>query len=224
MFMMIGNVLDAAALGRVRGNAEELEWRDGALTAGVTAKQVKHNEQADLSSVPGKAVVQEVTGAIKANAVFTAAARPAKLSPILLSRTGPGGGYGAHVDNAIMGSEGRKLRTDLSFTLFLSDPESYEGGELVLDLPGGAQSLKPAAGDLILYPSTLIHAVETVTSGERLVAVGWVQSQLRSAAQRQTLFDLEQVRATLRAKQGMGSEALMLDKVISNLLRQWGEL
>ena len=123
-----------------------------------------------------------------------------------------------------MGRGEAGLRTDLSFTLFLSAPEAYEGGALTLDLPGGRQSLKPAAGDMVLYPSSQIHEVETVTKGERLVAVGWIQSQIRSAQQRQIIFDLEQVRATLRAKPGKGDEMLLLDKAISNLLREWADL
>lgn len=224
MFLTIGNVLDAATLEQMPEIAARLDWRDGARTAGAIAKRVKRNEQADLSTGAGKALAGRLMGAISGHSVLRAAARPARFSPLLLSRTGPGGGYGAHVDNALMGTGQSALRTDLSFTLFLSAPEDYEGGALWLDLPGGAQSLKPAAGDMVLYPSTLIHEVETVTSGARLVAVGWIQSEIRSAEQRQILFDLEQVRATLRSRPEAGPELLMLDKAFSNLLRQWVNL
>lgn len=221
MFLVIGNVLSASALAGYKAAIETLEWRDGAHTAGASAKRVKKNLQADLSSEVGKSLTSDVMSALRSNQVLMAAARPAKFSPLLLSKTQSGGGYGEHVDNAVMGAEGRKIRTDLSFTLFLSDPEHYEGGALSLDLPGGIQKLKPAAGDLVLYPSTLIHEVEPVESGERLAVVGWVQSDIRSAEQRQILFDLEQVRATLRGRASQGPELLMLDKAISNLLRQW---
>lgn len=221
MFLVIGNVLSASALGGCKAAIETLEWRDGAQTAGASAKKVKKNLQADLSSEAGKSLVSDVMSALRSNQVLMAAARPAEFSPLLLSKTQAGGGYGEHVDNAVMGAERRKIRTDLSFTLFLSDPEHYEGGALSLDLPGGIQKLKPAAGDLVLYPSTLIHEVEPVESGERLAAVGWIQSDIRSAEQRQILFDLEQVRATLRGRASQGPELLMLDKAISNLLRQW---
>lgn len=224
MFLTIGNVLEASAVASLRTRAAKLAWRDGARTAGKVAKTVKKNEQADLSTAAGKAVVDEIMKAVGANAVVKAAAQPARFSPLLLSRTGIGGGYGAHVDNAVMGRDDTRLRTDLSFTVFLSAPEDYEGGALTLDLPGGTQSLKPAAGDMVLYPSSLIHEVETVTKGERLVAVGWIQSQIRSAQQRQIIFDLEQVRATLRAKPSKGDEMLLLDKAISNLLREWTNL
>lgn len=224
MFLTIGNVLHADKLEIVRNVATKLKWRDGADTAGPTARKVKRNQQADLSDPQGKALHDQLMAAINANTVLQAAARPAKFSRLLLSRTSKDGGYGAHVDNAIMGAGDHKLRTDLSFTLFLSDPEAYEGGALMLDLPGGQQSLKPQAGELVLYPSTLIHAVEPVSAGERLVAVGWIQSQIRHAEQRQILFDLEQVRSTLRAKDGTSPEALMLDKAMSNLLRQWTDI
>jgi len=224
MFLTIGNVLEASAVASLRTRAAKLAWRDGSRTAGTGAKTVKKNEQADLSTEAGQSVAGDIMKAVGANAVVKAAAQPARFSPLLLSRTGIGGGYGAHVDNAVMGRGDARLRTDLSFTVFLSGPEDYEGGALTLDLPGGTQSLKPAAGDMVLYPSSQIHEVETVTKGERLVAVGWIQSQIRSAQQRQILFDLEQVRATLRAKPSKGDEMLLLDKAISNLLREWASL
>lgn len=224
MFLTIGGMLDAASLAHIRETASKLDWRDGAATAGATAKRVKRNVQADLSSAAGQNVIQDVMSALAGNTVFMAAARPAKYSPLMLSKTGTGGGYGTHADNAVMGQGVGRLRTDLSFTLFLSDPETYDGGALMLDLAAGTQALKPAAGDLVLYPSTLLHAVEPVTSGERLAIVGWVQSQLRNADQRRTLFDLERVRAGLRANPNLEKETLLLDKVVSNLLRQWVEL
>jgi len=224
MFFTLGNVLDKAALDEARAHIAGLSWRDGAVTAGASAKQVKRNEQADLSTAGGKALAANLLKQIKAHPIVQAYARPARVSPLLLSRTGVHGGYGAHVDNAIMGRGQNRLRTDLSFTLFLSDPESYEGGELALDLTSGVQTVKLNAGDMVIYPSGFIHEVTPVTKGERLVAVGWIQSQIRSAANRQTLFDLEQVRTTLRGKSAGSPELLTLDKVISNLLREWVEL
>lgn len=224
MFLSIGNVLSDDALAKARELAAALVWRDGAITAGHSAREVKRNRQADLSSAKGRACAAYVLEHIKANAILHAAARPAKFSPLLLSKTVIGGGYGAHVDNAIMGAGQNRLRTDLSFTVFLSDPADYEGGALALELPGGTQTVKLKAGDMVIYPTTLIHEVEPVTGGERLVAVGWMQSQIRSAAQRQILFDLEQIRTTLRVKSPASQELLMLDKVISNLLREWAEL
>lgn len=224
MFLIIGGVLDEAALAKAQRLALGLAWRDGAITAGASAKAVKRNQQGDLSSGDGQTLAADLSGHIGRHPVVQASAIPARYSPLLLSKTGIGGGYGAHVDNAIMGRDGAQLRTDLSFTLFLNDPSDYEGGALALDLPSGTQTIKLKAGDMVLYPSTVIHEVEPVTSGERLVAVGWIQSQIRNGAQRQILFDLEQVRTTLRAKAAGTPELLMLDKAISNLLRQWVEL
>jgi len=223
MFLTLGNVLDGAALEKAHARIAGLNWRDGAVTAGTTAKQVKRNEQADLSSGEGKALAADLLEHIMAHPVVKAYARPAKVSPLLISRTGANGGYGAHVDNAIMGRGQNRLRTDLSFTLFLSDPETYKGGELSLDLSSGVQTVKLNAGDMVIYPSGFIHEVTPVTKGERLVAVGWMQSQIRNVANRQTLFDLEQVRTTLRTKSPGSPELLTLDKVISNLLREWAE-
>lgn len=222
MYFTIVNVLDDKAVARLRDSALALEWRDGAATAGPVAKRVKRNLQAVSTTKAGEAIRAELMAAIKSNRVFMAAARPAKISPLMLSQTRDGGGYGAHVDNALMGEGNARLRTDLSFTLFLSEPDSYDGGALMMDLPSGMQSVKPAAGDLVLYPSTLIHQVEAVTRGERLAAVGWVQSEVRGDAERQVLFDLEQVRVAQRAKTPEAApERLLLDKAIANILRMW---
>ena len=129
-----------------------------------------------------------------------------------------------HIDNALMARGGEKLRTDISFTLFLSEPDSYEGGELVIEHPGFSQALKPAAGDLVLYPSTSLHEVRPVTSGQRLVCVGWAESRVRDAAQREILFDLENISASLRASDTADAMTrLTLSKSISNLLRLWAE-
>lgn len=222
MFFVIANVLNTDELEDARVKASALEWRDGAATAGPVAKRVKRNLQANTGTATGKALTGKLKQAVLASQVFQAAARPAKLSPLLISRTSGGGGYGAHVDNAIMGEGGGRMRTDLSFTLFLSSPDDYEGGALAMDMPGGVQRIKPAAGDLVLYPSTLIHEVEPVTEGERLAAVGWVQSDVREQERRQILFDLEQVRMAQRASTAAEApERLVLDKAISNLLRLW---
>jgi PKHD-type hydroxylase len=142
----------------------------------------------------------------------------------MISRTGPGGGYGRHIDNAFMGTGERRLRTDLSFTLFLSDPATYEGGELDVETPAGQHLAKPAAGDLVLYPSTTLHEVRPVTSGERIVCVGWIESSIRDAAAREILFDLENLRATLATQHAPQSpEMLTLSKTVANLLRLWGD-
>jgi PKHD-type hydroxylase len=141
---------------------------------------------------------------------------------LLVSRTQAGGGYGLHVDNPFMGEGSARLRTDLSFTLFLSDPGNYEGGELEIETAGFTQSLKLPAGDLVLYPSTSLHRVADVRSGTRLVCVGWIESLVPDAGERELLFDLENLKATLAQSHAPQSpEMLTLSKTISNLLRKF---
>jgi PKHD-type hydroxylase len=140
----------------------------------------------------------------------------------LISKTGVDGRYGAHVDNALMGKGAQRLRTDLSFTMFLTPPGEYEGGELVIHAAGMTQEMKGEAGYLVLYPSGSIHEVKPVTRGERIVCVGWIESLVADAGQREMLFDLENLRAALRQKlPAQSAELLTLDKTIANLLRMW---
>ena len=221
MFLTIGNVLSASDLAELHGEIQRLNWHDGKTTAGSRARSVKRNEQADLSSSAGQKLLEKVSKALREQPVFQAAARPRKYSKFLLSRTGEDGGYGRHIDNAIMGKSAKRLRSDLSFTLFLSDPAEYGGGELELEFPAGTQSIKLASGDMVLYPSTLIHEVKPVTSGERIVIVGWIESAVRDPSKREVLFDLDRVRLALSEEQLDMEARLVLDKVYSNLLRLW---
>lgn len=220
MFLTIANVLSETDLELIHERLDKLDWRDGSRTAGGRARSVKKNEQADLRSKAGEGLHEFLKEAIERSAVFQAAARPKKLSRLLISRTQDSGGYGAHVDNALMNG----MRTDLSFTLFLTPPGDYSGGELVIDLPGGAQSAKPVAGDMVLYPSGAIHEVRPVTHGTRHAVIGWVESHVRSAAEREILLDLDNARAALgRSLDKAAPELLTLDKIASNLLRLWAE-
>ncbi len=224
MLITISQVLSSDEIAGLREQALGLRWRDGAETAGGAARRVKRNEQADLSSRAGAKIRDLLTERISGHPVLLAAARPKRLSRPLLSRTGEGGGYGLHVDNALMGQGDNTIRSDLSYTLFLSGPEDYEGGELVIEHPGATQALKPPAGDLVLYPSTSLHRVNQVRGGVRLAAVGWIQSRIRDGAQRELLFDLENLRAELaRAHAADSAEMLTLSKTLSNLMRMWAE-
>ncbi len=224
MLITIPDILDAAALTEVRDLLAKTGWADGRKTAGAEAAKVKRNEQADLSSRTGTALHKRLKDAITKNAVFQAAAQPARISRLLVSRSGEGQGYGTHVDNALMGTGATRIRTDLSFTLFLSDPKDYEGGELTIDWAGMVHSMKLEAGSLLVYPSTSLHRVETVTSGQRVVCVGWVQSQVRTSEQRDILFDLANLKASMRGSLPEGApEHLALSKVIANLRRLWAE-
>ncbi|MCI4644715.1 MAG: Fe2+-dependent dioxygenase [Hyphomonadaceae bacterium] len=223
MSLLIAEVLDAEELREARELTATLAWRDGAKTAGATARAVKRNLQADLSSRTGAKLRDMLDEAIASHPVLRAAAQPKRFSNLLVSKTEAGGGYGLHVDNAFMGRGEARLRTDLSFTLFLSAPETYSGGELMVELAGMQQSFKPAAGDLVLYPSTSLHQVMPVTEGVRLVCVGWIESAVPDAAARDILFDLENLRASLAMRhEAQSPEMLTLAKAISNLLRRFG--
>ncbi len=222
MILSISDIADKPLQQRIESMLEKLSWRDGRVTAGAVAKKVKHNLQADLSSAAGRKLSGELMSAISTNAVLQAAARPRRFSNLIISKTGEGSYYGPHVDNAIMKKKDEQLRTDLSFTLFLTPADSYEGGELVIHAAGVTQSLKGDMGELILYPSSSIHEVTPVTSGERTVCVGWIESLIADPAQRELLFDLENLRVSLRATMSTQSaELVTLDKVIANLIRQW---
>jgi len=224
MLLTIADVLGPKALTEIRATLDRLEWRDGGATAGNRARQTKRNEQANLKTGKGIKLHDSLMATISGHTLVKAAARPKRFSRLLVSKTVTDGGYGFHTDNAIMGTGASRMRSDLSFTLFLSAPEDYEGGELTIDLPGAVQTLKPAAGDLVLYPSTSIHQVAPVTSGMRLACVGWIESMVRDAAQRELLLDLDNLRAELRGKlSAQSAELLTLDKSISNLLRMWAE-
>lgn len=166
---------------------------DGRTTAGRSAKKVKSNLQAQPAAVETKGAVAMVEKALLAHPVFKAAAQPEQFARILFSRYEPGMHYGAHVDDPVIAG----VRTDLSFTLFISEPDTYQGGELVLQKHDGDESIKLGAGSLVLYPSTTVHHVTEVTEGYRLAAVGWVQSRVRSAEQREILFDLHNTLANL---------------------------
>ena len=220
MLLIAGAVLDAAALDWVREQAEALDWRPGHETAGPAARAVKRNAQADLSAPQGQALEAFVRSRILSHPTVALAARPRRLSRLLLSRTEVDGGYGAHVDNALMGGEGARLRSDLSFTLFLTPPDDYEGGALRLRSPLQDADFRLAAGDLLLYPSGAIHEVTTVTRGRRLAVVGWIESEVREPAAREILWDLEQARAGWSGG-GDAEVRLSLDKAIGALLRRW---
>lgn len=221
MNLILKEVLAAEDLVRVRGELEEIAWSPGKRTAGAAARGVKENLQADGSDPRVKALERFVVDALRRHPLFEIAARPARLSRLLFSRYEPGMTYGAHTDDALMGTGDDKLRTDLAFTVFLADRETYEGGELVVDSALGEQAIGLDAGDAILYPAGSIHHVAPVTRGVRLAAVGWVQSHVSDVTQRETLFDLSVTRSRL-AQAGVAREDLLqLDKSISNLLRMW---
>lgn len=224
MIVKIAAFTEEERIAKLTGMLAKLEWRDGRETAGAVARQVKRNLQALATDEAGKAIRAELSPIIADNRVLRAAARPRRISSLIISKTTDGGHYGPHVDNALMGSGATRLRTDISFTLFLSNSADYEGGELVIHTAGLTQVVKGDWGQLVLYPSTSIHEVKPVTRGERIVCVGWIESLIADPAQRELLFDLENLRTSLRARFDPNSpELLTLDKSMSNLVRMWSQ-
>ena len=222
MILCIANVLDAEGLAAAQALLRDGTFVDGAATAGWAARQVKNTTR--LQSGPAaEALQRQVVAALKANLVFAAAVLPLRFIAPQFLRYGPGMSYGAHVDNALMGEGADRLRTDVSVTVFLSPPEEYDGGELVIDTTGGEEAYKLAAGSAVAYPSTTLHRVNEVTRGTRDVAVTWVQSFVRSVAHREVLFDLERVSRALLEREGKTAEFDLLNKTTANLRRMWAE-
>lgn len=215
------NVLEAEDVARVREGLAAVAFHDGRKTAHGHAKKVKSNRQATNDDPKVAALSEFVKAAIVRNKVFSAYVRPGAWSKVLFNAYGEGEAYGTHVDKAMMGGgdSGPRIRTDLSYTLFLSDPETYDGGELVVEGSEGEQAVKLAAGCMIIYQTGRLHRVETVTRGERLAAVGWVQSLIRRNDEREILFDLTRVHAAIPE----GDVRLLLDKAMAQLTRLWGD-
>jgi PKHD-type hydroxylase len=192
-------------------------WIDGAATAGWHARGLKRNQQLDGRSALHHQLAGQIEASLAAHPLLQAAAFPRSIHSLLFSRSGVGDGYGRHVDNAWMTAG----RSDLSFTVFLSDPDAYSGGALVLELPTGEEAVRLPAGHALVYPSTLLHRVEPVTAGERLVAVGWIESRIRHADQRELLFELDTARRALFESHGKSEIFDLISRSYSNLLRRW---
>lgn len=220
MPILLDAILDAHALAAIEQVIQQDGiFEDGKKTAGRTARKVKNNLQANAALPEVKGALKMVEQALQASPVFRAAALPKQFSRVMFSRYLPGMHYGSHVDDPFIDN----VRTDLSFTLFLSEPDSYEGGELVLSKPDGDEYIKPAKGSLYVYPSTTLHHVAEVTSGSRLAAVGWVQSRVRLEEHRALLFDLHQALIALPDTPENQASRLHLLKAKSNLMRLWAD-
>ena len=219
MQIVIADVLSAEDLDAVREALARTRFVDGRATAGFAAREVKHNRQADATDKVLDPVRSMVAARIMANDLFRIAARPKQLTPLLFSRTEAGMQYGEHVDDALMGG----MRTDVAFTLFLDDPESYDGGELVIVSAAGDDAIKLPAGSMVVYPATTLHRVAEVTRGVRHVIAGWARSLVRDAARRELLFDLDTARRTIFMRDGKSHEFDLISKSLANLLRMWAE-
>ncbi len=219
MQIVIGDVLTPEDLDIVRAALERARFVDGKETAGFAARQVKSNRQADPRDHGLDPVRELVARRILENELFRIAVRPKQLSRLLFSRYEPGMEYGSHVDDALMAG----MRTDVAFTLFLEDPDSYDGGELVIESASGDDAIKLAAGALVAYPATTLHRVSQVSRGRRQVVAGWARSFVRDAAQREVLFDLDTARRTIFARDGKSTEFDLISKSLANLMRMWAD-
>lgn len=218
MILAVADVLSATDIAAFRKGLAQASFTPGEATAGWSAKPVKSNLQAG-DSPEIEAMRALVQSRLMEHPVTALATRPKAIIGPLFARYEPGHAYGTHIDNALIGG----VRSDVSFTLFLSDPESYDGGELVIDTPSGEEAFKLAPGSVVTYPATTLHCVAPVTRGQRLAAAGWIRSHLRDAAQRELLFDLETARRRLFDREGKTAEADLLAKCAANLMRMWGE-
>lgn len=224
MILCIADVLDRPGLAALRECLAGGVYVDGVLTSGWASRLVKNNEQLGAGPAAERAR-EQVVAALSSNPVFAAAALPRRFAPPLFARYTPGMAFGTHMDNVLMGGGPgqERLRSDISVTVFLSEPEDYDGGELVMESSGGEAGYKLPAGSAVSYPTTMLHRVEPVTRGTREVAVTWVQSMVRAADRREILFDLEQVSRAVFEQGGKSAEFDLLNKTAANLRRMWIE-
>jgi PKHD-type hydroxylase len=223
-FVPIPGLLKAEELKAIDELIASAEFLDGRASATLAAKSVKHNLQIDPSTEHAAAIGSIIEGAIRTSPLFNIAALPRRIHPFVVSKYGSGNRYGWHVDNPQMSdprTPGPPMRTDLAMTIFLNEPDEYEGGELVLQTGSAQPSFKPPKGDAVLYPCQYVHRVNKVTKGERHAAVTWIQSDVRDPEHRQILFNLNQLHAAMYNSAPTAPETTMLLQTHANLFRMW---
>ncbi|HVY84382.1 MAG TPA: Fe2+-dependent dioxygenase [Caulobacterales bacterium] len=226
MLICIPDVLSKMEVCTMRQVLEKAPWTDGRVTAGAQSSLTKNNQQLPEDCVEARELGDAILDALGRSPLFVSAALPLKTFPPLFNRYGEGMSFGVHIDNAIRPVKGTavRVRTDLSCTLFLSEPDEYDGGELVVELPFGAQEVKLEAGSLVLYPSSSLHRVNPITRGARVASFFWLQSMIRDDGARALLFDLDQSIQSLAREQGQGhGEVVRLTGIYHNLLRRWAD-
>lgn len=221
--LIIPAVLNRDEVAQVRAIIMAAPWEDGRATAGPLSAPVKRNRQLPENTLAAREAGAIISAALSRHGLFMSAALPARIAPPIFNRYGVGETYGDHIDGALRQAQGARIRTDLSATLFLTPPHDYEGGALKITMGDAPLEIRGKAGDMILYPATTIHAVQPVVSGERISCCFWVQSILRDALHRQTLFELD------RAIQGLGAgpipqaSLLAFNQTYHNLVRMWAD-
>lgn len=227
MLICVPDVLGKEEVADFRRIMDAEAWEDGRSTAGAQSAEVKKNDQLPPDSPVARELGQRVVRALAANSLFVSAAVPLHIFPPLFNSYQPGQFFGEHVDNCIRGDNltGLRIRTDLSATLFLSEPDEYDGGELVIDDYYGSQRVKLPAGHLVLYPSTSLHMVTPVTRGVRVCSFFWLQSMIRDAHARRMIFDMDNAIQELVTRLGRNDpEVRKLTNIYHNLIRYWAEL
>ena len=226
MLITIANVLSAADAAQARAKLDDAGWVDGKVTAGYQAQKVKENQQLPEGSPLAAELGDLVLKGLARSPVFMSAALPLRVFPPMFNRYAGGGHFGSHVDTAIrqVVATAQRIRTDLSATLFLTPPEEYDGGELIVEDSYGEHSVKLPAGHMVLYPATSLHRVEPVTRGARISSFFWIQSMIRADGDRTMLFDMDQAIQKLAAELPGSAIGVQLTGVYHNLLRRWAEL
>jgi PKHD-type hydroxylase len=228
MLIVIPEVISKSHLPEFRSRLDAADWIDGRVTAGHQSAQVKNNSQISEKDPVARDLGEQILNALGSHQLFRSAALPLKVFPPLFNRYAGGQTFGTHVDNSIRthAASGGRIRTDLSCTLFFSEPDEYDGGELVVEDTYGSKSIKLAAGDMILYPSTSLHHVTPVTRGVRVSSFFWLQSMIRHDQQRSLLFDLDTAiqRIATSPDATVQQTSVQLTGVYHNLIRQWAEL
>ncbi|MCW2318027.1 PKHD-type hydroxylase [Rhodoblastus acidophilus] len=227
MLICIPDVLSKKEVAEFRGLMDAAAWEDGKKTAGAQSAAVKANEQLPVDGELARALGARIIQKITANPLFISAAVPQHIFPPLFNRYGPGATFGLHVDNSIRGDKltGLRIRTDLSATLFLTEPEDYDGGELTVETAYGAQQVKLPAGHMVLYPAYSLHLVAPVTRGARVSSFFWIQSMIHDPQARALIFDLDQAIQGVTAKLGIDAiETVRLSHVYHNLIRAHAEV
>jgi len=226
MLLSVPDVLNADQVLRARHRLAQADWVDGRVTAGHQSSRVKDNMQLPEGSAVARELGEMILGALEKNPLFVSAALPSRVFPPLFNRYQGGQAFGTHLDNAIRQVTGtpHRIRTDLSATLFLTGPDEYDGGELVVEDTYGTHSVKLPAGHMILYPSTSLHHVRPVTRGARIASFFWIQSLIRDDAERSLLFDLDAAIQRLSAENTNHPAAVQLTGVYHNLVRRWADV
>jgi PKHD-type hydroxylase len=229
MLVHVKQVLTRDELRAARAILDRTTWGDGRVTAGVQSALAKNNLQLDQQGEASKALQPIVLQGLNRHMDFFSAALPKRVFPPLFNRYGgTNNAFGNHVDNAVRfipGTLGERVRTDISCTLFLAEPDEYDGGELIIEDTFGSKSIKLPAGDMVLYPGTSVHRVEPVTRGQRLASFFWVESMVRSDEQRRMLYEMDRHLMHLRASVGETDAAVIgLTGMYHNLLRAWADM